>query len=156
MITNKNILEKCKEWKRSSQTVVFTNGCFDLLHKGHLDLLNKASTFGDVLVIGLNSDESVKSLKGDNRPIESQEERTRNLMKLEIVNDVFVFSPETPIDLIKLIKPDYLVKGGDYKDKDIVGSDEMLKWGGEVKIVNLTPGFSTTSTIEKKRRENLF
>ena len=156
MITNKNILKKCKEWKRSCQTVVFTNGCFDLLHKGHLDLLNKASTFGDVLVIGLNSDESVKSLKGDNRPIESQEERTRNLMKLEIVNDVFVFSPETPINLIKLIKPDYLVKGGDYIDKDIVGSDEILKWGGEVKIVNLTPGFSTTSTIEKKRRENLF
>ena len=77
-------------------------------------------------------------------------------MKLEIVNDVFVFSHETPIALIKLIKPDYLVKGGDYIDKDIVGSDEILKWGGEVKIVNLTPGFSTTSTIEKKRRENLF
>lgn len=155
MIKTSEILKKCNEWRKSSKTLVFTNGCFDLLHQGHLDLLNASSKFGDILLVGLNSDKSIKILKGFERPIESQNKRLKNLLKLNIVSDAFIFEDQTPIKLINLIKPDVIVKGGDYKPQDIVGAKEVEEWGGKVKIVNLTPGFSTTLSIKKNKREGL-
>ena len=146
-----NIVEKCKHWKNISKKIVFTNGCFDLLHKGHLDLLNEASQFGDILLVGLNSDESVKKLKGNSRPIESQNVRKEKLMKMEIISDVITFDEMTPLKLIKVIEPNFIVKGGDYKPENIVGAKEIIKWGGEVKIIKLTPGYSTTDSIKKSK-----
>ena len=149
-IENK-IVEKCKHWKNISKKIVFTNGCFDLLHKGHLDLLNEASQFGDILLVGLNSDESVKKLKGNSRPIEPQKVRKENLLEMEIISDVIIFDEMTPLKLIKVIEPNFIVKGGDYKPENIVGAKEIIKWGGEVKIIKLTPGYSTTDSIKKSK-----
>ena len=140
---------KLEEWKKLKKTIVFTNGCFDLLHKGHIDLLKRASEFGDKLIIGINSDESVKKIKGDNRPIEDQKTRKKNLLKLKFVDDVYVFEETTPLKIIKLICPDVLVKGADYTIHEIVGSKFVSGNGGKVKIIPLTPGFSTTKSIEK-------
>ena len=143
------IVAKCKHWKNISKKIVFTNGCFDLLHKGHLDLLNEALQFGDILIVGLNSDESVKKLKGNSRPIEPQKVRKANLFKIKFISDVIIFDEITPLKLIKVIEPNFIVKGGDYKPENIVGAKEIIKWGGEVKIIKLTPGFSTTDSIKK-------
>ena len=146
-----NIVEKSKLWKSSSKKIVFTNGCFDLLHKGHLDLLNEASKFGDILLVGLNSDKSVKKLKGNSRPIEPQKVRKKKLLKVKFISDVIIFEELTPLKLINIIEPDFLVKGGDYKPNNIVGAKEIVKWGGVVKIIKLTPGFSTTNSIKKSK-----
>ena len=140
---------KLEEWKNLKKTIVFTNGCFDLLHKGHIDLLKRASEFGDKLIIGINSDESVKKIKGDNRPIEDQKTRKKNLLNLKYVDDVYVFQETTPLKIIKFICPDVLVKGADYTIHEIVGSKFVLGNGGKIKIIPLTPGFSTTKSIEK-------
>ena len=135
-------------WKAENKKIVFTNGCFDLLHKGHKDLLAKASTYGDILIIGLNSDKSVKLNKGDSRPIQNQKIRSRVLLNSPHVDSVYFFDEKTPINLIHLIKPDVLVKGGDYKPEEIIyGALEVKRWSGEVKIIPLTPGFSTTNQI---------
>lgn len=150
LLENK-IVKKCKLWKSLSKKIVFTNGCFDLLHKGHLDLLNQASKLGDILVVGLNSDQSVKKLKGVSRPIESQEIRKKNLLKNKFISDVIIFEEMTPLNLIITIKPDILVKGGDYIKESIVGAKEIVKWGGIVEIIKLTPGYSTTNSIEKSK-----
>ena len=147
---NNNIKEECLQWKREGKSIVFTNGCFDLLHKGHKDLLIKASSFGNLLIVGLNSDISVRSLKGKDRPIQSEKIRKNILIRLGIVSRVYIFSERTPLNLIRLIKPDVLVKGGDYNKNDIVGSREVISTGGKVKIVPLTKGFSTTSIIESR------
>lgn len=144
------IVEELKLWKSLSKKIVFTNGCFDLLHKGHLDLLHEASKFGDILLVGLNSDKSVKKLKGNSRPIEPQKVRKENLLKVKFISDVIIFEELTPLKLINTIEPDFLVKGGDYKPNNIVGAKEIVKWGGVVKIIKLTPGFSTTDSIKKK------
>ena len=141
--------KKLEEWKNFKKTIVFTNGCFDLLHKGHIDLLKRASEFGDKLIIGINSDESVKKIKGDNRPIEDQKTRKKNLLKLKFVDDVYVFEETTPLKIIKFICPDVLVKGADYTIHGIVGSKFVSGNGGKIKIIPLTPGFSTTKSIEK-------
>ena len=148
-MTKNELKDQVDEWHEQSKSVVFTNGCFDLLHKGHVDLLNKASTFGDILIVGLNSDESVKRLKGENRPIQPIEIRIKNILTLEAVTAISIFEGDTPLDLIQTIRPDILVKGEDYNPKDIVGSVEMSAWGGRVEIVPLTPGFSTTAQIDK-------
>ncbi|SVD11254.1 uncharacterized protein METZ01_LOCUS364108 [marine metagenome] len=111
--------------------------------------MNKASTFGDILIVGLNSDESVKRLKGENRPIQPIKIRIKNILTLEAVTAISIFEDDTPLDLIQTIRPDILVKGGDYNPKDIVGSMEMSIWDGRVEIVPLTPGFSTTAQIVK-------
>ena len=140
-----------QNWKNESKSIVFTNGCFDLLHRGHEDLLIVAKSKGDILIVGLNSDSSIKKLKGNLRPIQSQNIRANNLLNLEIVNAICVFNSRTPKDLIRTIKPNVLVKGGDYKKDNIVGSNMIKSWGGEVVIVPLTEGFSTTSIIEKNR-----
>jgi D-beta-D-heptose 7-phosphate kinase/D-beta-D-heptose 1-phosphate adenosyltransferase len=149
ILTKNELKDQVDEWHEQSKSVIFTNGCFDLLHKGHVDLLNKASTFGDILIVGLNSDESVKRLKGENRPIQPIEIRIKNILTLEAVTAISIFEGDTPLDLIQTIRPDILVKGEDYNPKDIVGSVEMSTWGGRVEIVPLTPGFSTTAQIDK-------
>jgi len=149
---NKNILiKKCDNYRKSSSSIVFSNGCFDLLHKGHIDLLSTASKLGEILIVGLNSDSSIKRIKGPKRPIQNQEVRKKKLLKLKFVNDVFIFDEDTPLNLICMLKPKFLVKGGDYKSEEIVGYNEIQNWGGEVKIVELTPGFSTTISINKKK-----
>ena len=140
------------EWRKKNTNIVFTNGCFDLLHKGHLDLLSKASTYGDILIVGLNSDSSVRKIKGKERPIENEKIRSKNLLKLKYVNYVIIFDSETPQDLIKTIMPNVLVKGGDYNDTTIVGSKEVMSSGGKVKIIPLTEGYSTSSIIKLQKR----
>ncbi len=142
-------------WKKDNNNIVFTNGCFDLLHQGHIDLLKYASSIGDRLIIGINSDESVSNLKGLDRPIESEMIRINNILELGLISAITVFNEETPIDIIKAIKPNFLVKGGDYSPEDIAGYNELLSWGGMVKIFPLKQGFSTTEKIIKMKREGL-
>lgn len=149
------LIQQIKIWQNSSKTIVFTNGCFDLLHRGHIDLLQKASQFGDYLIVGLNSDRSVNNLKGEGRPIESETKRTKNLMKLESVSHVIIFDEETPLKLIQAIRPHILVKGGDYSLDDIAGSADVISRGGSVKIISLTPGYSTTQKVNELKREGL-
>ena len=135
--------------RKNGKKVVFTNGCFDILHAGHVHYLEQAKELGDELVVGLNSDSSVKTLKGPSRPINNLEQRAKVLSSLKCVDRIVSFADETPIKLIKEIKPDVLVKGGDYKVKDVVGHKEIKSWGGEVKIIPLVPGLSTTNIIKK-------
>jgi rfaE bifunctional protein nucleotidyltransferase chain/domain len=129
--------------------VVFTNGCFDILHRGHVSYLNEAKAQGDILVLGLNSDASVKRLKGESRPVNSEQDRKFVLENLKSMDYVFIFDEDTPYNLIQKIKPNVLVKGGDWKVEDIIGSDIVLANGGEVKSLKFINGFSTTNTIEK-------
>jgi rfaE bifunctional protein nucleotidyltransferase chain/domain len=136
------------EWREARSTpLVFTNGVFDLLHAGHLDLLCGARALGGALIVGVNSDASVKRLKGPTRPIRSEQERAYVLAGLECVDAVVLFDTDTPLDLIRTIEPDVLVKGGDYAVDQVVGADEVRAWGGKVVIIPLTEGHSTTSTI---------
>ena len=151
IIENSDLHNQIKQLKERKNSIVFTNGCFDLLHKGHIDLLNKASTYGDILIVGLNSDNSVKTLKGKYRPIENEIIRSKKLLEISNVDFVIIFNSETPKDLIIKIMPDVLVKGGDYNKHDIVGSNEVISSGGKVKIVPLTKGFSTTSIIKSRQ-----
>lgn len=137
-----------------SPKVVFTNGCFDLLHIGHIKYLKEARALGDKLVLGLNSDASVKRLKGPSRPILSEKYRREFLLALEMVDEVILFEEDTPLNLICQLKPDVLVKGGDYKIEDIVGAQEVLGWGGEVKSLSFYPGFSSTQLIEKIKKSS--
>ena len=149
LISFNDINQLLTTYRRENFKLVFTNGCFDLLHKGHLDLLSNAAGFGDKLFVGLNSDKSVKKLKGDSRPKQNERTRAQNLLELKYVNHVIIFEDLTPQKLIHTISPDVLVKGGDYKESEIVGAKNVISSGGVVKIVPLTPGFSTTSIIEK-------
>ena len=149
LISFNDINQFLTSYRRENFKLVFTNGCFDLLHKGHLDLLSNAAGFGDKLFVGLNSDKSVKKLKGDSRPKQNERTRAQNLLELKYVNHVIIFEDLTPQNLIHAISPDVLVKGGDYKKSEIVGAKHVISCGGVVKIVPLTPGFSTTSIIEK-------
>jgi len=130
---------------------VFTNGVFDLLHPGHLDVLRGARERGDALVVGLNSDESVRRLKGPDRPVRSEAERAYVLAGLETVDAVAIFGQDTPLELVKFLRPDVIVKGGDYSPDTVVGAAEVRGWGGECVIIPLTPGQSTTSIIERLR-----
>ena len=143
--TRKEIKRISKRSKAQNKTVVFTNGCFDILHKGHVSYLNTAKSFGDVLIVGLNSDESVKRLKGEDRPINNEEDRAYILSALESVDYVVIFDEDTPYELISKVKPDILVKGADYEGKEVVGSD-IAK---ETKLVKFVDGKSTSSTIDK-------
>lgn len=138
-----------ESWKLQHKKIVFTNGCFDLLHLGHIDYLVKAADLGDKLVIGLNSDRSTRQLKGDHRPINNEESRSAILAALFFVDAVVLFDEETPTNLIDLVKPDILVKGSDYKVDEIAGADIVTASGGEVRLIDYLPGYSTTA-IEKK------
>lgn len=131
--------------------VVFTNGVFDLLHPGHVDVLLGARARGDVLVVGLNSDASVKRLKGPDRPVRSEGERAYVVAALEAVDAVTLFEQDTPLELVQLLQPDVIVKGGDYSPDTVVGATEVRARGGDVVIIPLTPGHSTTSTIDRLR-----
>ena len=138
-----------KEWKQAGDKVVFTNGCFDLVHRGHIDSLAKAAEFGDRLIVGLNSDVSVKLLKGENRPLIDQQSRAILLASLLMVDAVILFDEETPYEMIKSIVPDILVKGAEYKTEEIAGFNIVLASGGKVERIELTEGFSTTDLIQK-------
>ena len=131
--------------------VVFTNGVFDLIHPGHVDVLNVARARGDALVVGVNSDDSVRRLKGEGRPVRSEADRAYVLAALEAVDAVVLFAEDTPLELIRALHPDVLVKGGDYTPETVVGRRDVEAWGGEVVIVPLTAGHSTTSIIERLR-----
>lgn len=137
------------ELKTQSKKIVFTNGCFDIIHAGHVDYLTKAKQLGDYLIIGLNSDNSVSELKGPNRPINNQQDRAAVLSGLKPVDFVVLFEEQTPFNLINSLKPDILVKGGDYTIENIVGSDIVEKNGGKVIVIPFVKGKSTTNIIEK-------
>ena len=129
--------------------IVFTNGVFDLLHPGHVDILTAARSYGDALIVGLNSDASVKRLKGKDRPVRNQGERAYVLAALEAVDIVVIFEEDSPLELVQSLRPDVIVKGGDYTLDSIVGAREVESWGGRAIVVPLTPGQSTSSIIEK-------
>lgn len=139
----------CVVWNFKNQKVVFTNGCFDILHLGHIEYLSKAAGLGDVLVIGMNTDQSIQKIKGQSRPINDEHSRSMVLAALEFVTAVVLFDEETPYELIKTIQPDILVKGKDYTVEEVVGHDIVLAKGGKVVTIELTPGYSTTA-IEQK------
>lgn len=137
-------------WRSNSNaSIVFTNGCFDILHRGHLEYLAKAADLGTHLIIGLNSDASVKRLKGSDRPLNKEEDRAFALASLSFTHLIVVFDEDTPANLIELLKPEILVKGGDYVAESIVGYKETIARGGCVEIIPFTTGYSTTSLIEK-------
>ncbi len=137
------------EWKAQGRKIVFTNGCFDLLHLGHVDYLEKARSLGDKLVLGLNSDNSVSRFKGPNRPIQDQNSRARVLAALQFVDLVVFFNEDTPLNLITALQPDILVKGSDYLAENIVGADVVKSGGGVVKTIEFVPGYSTSRIVEK-------
>ena len=145
-------MSKVSKLRLKNRKVVFTNGCFDILHLGHHTYLNQSKALGDFLIVAINSDESVKSLKGDDRPINNQELRSKNLLNLECVDEVVVFSEKTPIKLIEFLLPDVLTKGGDYNHKNIVGSNIVEKNGGKVILLPYLKGYSTTTIINNRRK----
>ncbi len=138
-----------RQWKAEGEKVVFTNGCFDILHAGHIHYLNEAAALGQRLVLGLNTDDSVKKLKGESRPINDENSRSLLLSAMYFVDAIVLFDEETPLSLIKQIMPDVLVKGGDYTIDTIVGAKEVLENQGEVKVLSFVPGYSSTSIINK-------
>jgi rfaE bifunctional protein nucleotidyltransferase chain/domain len=148
IINNKDLLHNLvEELRKNNLKIVFTNGCFDILHKGHVQYLSEAKKFGDVLIVGINSDLSIKNLKGNKRPIIPLESRIEVLNAIKPVDFVISFEELTPIKLISLIKPDIHVKGGDYTVESLPESKLILEYGGNIKIINLVEGFSTTNVV---------
>jgi len=148
--TNLNdAVQTMQQWRNENRRIVFTNGCFDLLHPGHIDYLQRARALGDALVIGLNDDASVRGLKGENRPINCSADRACMLTALRCVDLVVPFSESTPLNLIKALKPDVLVKGGDYRQENIVGAREVRDNGGEVVVMPFIEGFSSSALIQR-------
>jgi rfaE bifunctional protein nucleotidyltransferase chain/domain len=143
------LLNKVKNWKSEGKKIVFTNGVFDLLHLGHITYMAKAAELGDKLIIGLNSDASVKRLKGENRPVNDQSNRAALLATMYFIDAVVVFEEDTPLNLITQIMPNILVKGADYSVENIAGAKEVLANGGEVKTITLVEGHSSTNIINK-------
>ena len=148
------LTRQLKIWKLLDKKIVFTNGVFDILHQGHLALLNEAASFADILIVGVNSDASVKRLKGDSRPLNNEYSRALLLASLVMVDAVIIFEEDTPLELIKNIMPNVLVKGGDYTIEKIVGAKEILENTGEVKIIPIEKGFSTSLIVEKAKSTN--
>ncbi len=142
-------LEIRKNWSENHEKVVFTNGCFDILHLGHVDYLEKASQTGNQLIVGVNTDRSVKALKGPERPVNSAYARARLIAALGFVSMVIIFDEDTPLELIKSLAPDVLIKGNDYSIDTIVGAKEVIEMGGEVCTIELVPNYSTTGIIQK-------
>jgi rfaE bifunctional protein nucleotidyltransferase chain/domain len=143
------LLHQVNRWRLLGKTIAFTNGCFDILHVGHIASLSEAAREADFLVVGLNSDASAKRLKGPGRPVNDQQSRATVMAALLMVDAVTFFDEDTPLELINAIRPDVLVKGGDYTLEQIVGAKEVLSWGGRVVINPIVPGFSTTGILEK-------
>ncbi len=150
--TRSQLVRLVRQLKKRKKRIVFTNGCFDILHSGHVYYLERAKRLGDCLVVGLNSDRSVRRIKGKGRPVNTENDRACVLSALASVDFVSVFSEETPLDLIKLVKPDVLVKGSDWKTAQIAGAKEVLSWGGKVNRATLLKGRSTTATIKKLKK----
>jgi len=143
-----HIIDVIKAEQQKGKKIVFTNGCFDILHRGHVTYLNQARNLGDLLIVGINSDESVKRLKGPERPVNMLEDRAYVLSALKSVDYVIPFEEDTPLNLINLIMPDILVKGGDYTIDRIIGAQEVLSHGGKVEIIPFVPGKSTSAIID--------
>jgi rfaE bifunctional protein nucleotidyltransferase chain/domain len=141
-----------EQWKKQGKKVVFTNGCFDILHLGHVDYLEKARHLGDKLVLGLNTDDSVSRFKGPERPIQNQNSRSHVLASLQFIDLVVFFNEDTPLQLISELVPNVLVKGSDYLAENIVGADVVKKAGGEVKTIEFVPGYSTSRIVEKIKK----
>jgi D-glycero-beta-D-manno-heptose 1-phosphate adenylyltransferase len=153
ILSGPSLAREIAYWRFQEKKIVFTNGCFDILHLGHIDYLSKASDLGHILLIGLNTDASVSRIKGPKRPLQDQESRAIVLASLKFVDAVVLFDEDTPHELIRLIQPDILVKGADYKPEDIVGYDIVMAKGGEVVTLDFLPGYST-SGIENKIRNS--
>lgn len=149
IVSKEEALQTVTRWKDEGLEVVFTNGCFDILHLGHVDYLEQARNLGDRLVLGLNSDASVRRLKGESRPVNHEMARARLLASLAFVDRVVFFGEDTPLELITYLLPDILVKGKDYEISNIVGADIVIEHGGKVETIELVDGFSTTTIIEK-------
>lgn len=147
-----DLQRELKRWKLKNKKIVFTNGVFDILHEGHIASLSEAASYGDVLIVGVNSDASVKRLKGESRPVNAEAARALLLASLVMTDAVIVFDTDTPYELITSILPDVLVKGGDYTIEQIVGAKEVMAAGGEVKRAQIVEGISTTGIIEKMRQ----
>lgn len=147
-----SLISQVSDWKSNDLKVVFTNGCFDIVHLGHIDYLEKARNLGDKMIVALNTDASVRKLKGPQRPIVNEEARTRMMAGFEFVDAVLLFDEETPLSLIEAIKPDILVKGSDYLTENIVGAEIVMNNGGRVETVDLVDGYSTTSIIDKIKK----
>ncbi len=144
-----NLNYTLNQWRFKKKKIVFTNGCFDILHRGHVEYLAKAAELGDKLIIGLNTDSSVRRLKGENRPVNNEEARAILLSSLIFTDKIILFEEDTPLQLINFIQPDVLVKGSDYQPEEIAGYDIVKTKGGEVITIELTKGFSTTSILKK-------
>lgn len=151
LLSHKDLEAKLRAWRSAQKTIVFTNGCFDILHRGHVEYLAQAADLGDVLVVGLNTDASVKRLKGESRPVNDEQSRALLLSALQFVDAVVLFDDDTPYELIKQVQPDVLVKGNDYKPEEIVGYDIVTAKGGKVLTINLVEGFSTTNIIKRMK-----
>ncbi len=149
LVSKESIKPLIDEYRKSGRKIVFTNGCFDIIHAGHVKYLEEARRLGDILVLGLNSDESVKILKGPSRPVNGEKDRAAVLSGLRSIDFVLIFDEETPFNLINYLKPDILVKGGDYDPDDIVGADIVRDGGGKVVVIEFVEGKSTSSIIEK-------
>ncbi|NDC82127.1 D-glycero-beta-D-manno-heptose 1-phosphate adenylyltransferase [bacterium] len=152
IVDRQTLIKRRQEWVVSGKTVVFTNGCFDILHAGHVSYLEDAKQLGDILIVGLNSDASVQRLKGPQRPINSEHARAIVIAGLEAVDAVCIFEEDTPTDLLRAITPSIHTKGGDYSANSLPEYPVVMSYGGTVKIIPFRPGFSTTSTIERIHR----
>ncbi|ESP62900.1 ADP-heptose synthase / D-glycero-beta-D-manno-heptose 7-phosphate kinase [Smithella sp. ME-1] len=149
-ILKKEVLrKKLEELRKKGKKIAFTNGCFDILHVGHVRYLREARKTADLLVLALNSDSSVRSIKGEKRPLINEKERAEILAALESVDYVTIFKESTPLKLIKFLKPDILIKGGDWPEEKVVGREEVKKWGGHVEIIPEIKGKSTTNIVDK-------
>jgi rfaE bifunctional protein nucleotidyltransferase chain/domain len=149
ILNKKELIIQVKKWHDNNKIIVFTNGCFDLLHRGHVEYLNQAKKYGDLLIVGLNSDESVRRLKGENRPYIHDIDRAYIISQLNPVDYVYVFNEDNPYDLIKLVEPKVLVKGSDYSLNEIIGRDLVEKNGGRVITIPLVEGKSTTDLVKR-------
>lgn len=155
MLTQSQLAEKAREWQKENKQVVFTNGCFDIVHLGHIDYLEKAAALGDILVVGLNTDASVSGLKGPSRPIIAESSRARLIAALGFVDAVVLFDEPTPLGLIRALGPQVLVKGDDYQQSNIIGADDVIAKGGKVMTIPLVKGYSTSSIVEKIKNEQI-
>lgn len=146
-----DLMHQVRRWRLHNKKIVFTNGVFDILHEGHIASLSEAASYGHILIVGVNTDASVKRLKGESRPVNSENSRALILASLVMTDAIILFEEDTPLNLISAILPDVLVKGGDYTIGQVVGANEVMANGGEVKIVPIREGFSTTSIIQKMK-----
>jgi len=149
IFSENNLITQVTTWRKSGKKIVFTNGCFDIIHRGHIEVLARSADLGNKLIVGLNSDSSIQKLKGKGRPIIDEHSRAILLAGLDFIDAIILFSEETPLNLITTLKPDILAKGGDYKINTIVGHEIIQKNGGEVILVPFVDGFSSTNLINK-------